>query len=410
MQVALKIWRYDSSTGERALREYEIDAPEEATLLDCLDIVKDRHDGTLAFRKSCRMMICGSCGMRMDGAAVLACKTRMYDIAQSGRVPVIAAMGNLPIVKDLVVDMDPFWSKFRSIQPFLRPGYEQPEDGKEYLISQERMNVIHKEALCINCGCCVSECNAMESDPEFLGPQALAKAMRFVGDPRDAATVERLEQYNQEHGIWDCTRCYFCNERCPKGVDPRDAIAKLGAESIRLGIDRDMGAKHAKWFVRSAETTGWLREEELIPKTQGYVSAIKQLKFGMSLARHGKVRPIPFPHTAKDVGEARNLRKVVRGQGRDGALGIVQGERALAHLAHGTAGEGLEEIYARPGAAPRPYLPEQEAPAAEPPAPSGIPVSPAAPRGEGSAEGQGSLTQADVTPGKEPTRGRGTEA
>jgi succinate dehydrogenase / fumarate reductase iron-sulfur subunit len=381
VQVGLKIWRYDSSTGERALREYE-------TLLDCLDIVKDKHDGTLAYRKSCRMMICGSCGMRMDGGAVLACKTRMYDIAQSGRVPVISAMGNLPIVKDLVVDMEPFWSKFQSIQPFLRPGYEQPEDGKEYRISQERMNVIHKEALCINCGCCVSECNAMESDPEFLGPQALAKAMRFVGDPRDAATVERLESYNQEHGIWDCTRCYFCNERCPKGVDPRDAIAKLGAESIRLGIDRDMGAKHAKWFVRSAETTGWLREEELIPKTQGYLSTIKQLKFATTLMRHGKARPIPFPHTAKDVGEARNLHKVVRAQGRLGALGHVQGERALARLAHGHSGnEELEQIYARPGAAPRPYLP-----------------------GEGSAGGQGSLTQADVTPGKEPTKGRGTEA
>ena len=85
MQVALKIWRYDSSTGDRALKEYEIEAPEWATLLDCLDIVKDQHDGSLVFRKSCRMMICGSCGMRMDGAAVLACKTRMYDIAQAGQ-------------------------------------------------------------------------------------------------------------------------------------------------------------------------------------------------------------------------------------------------------------------------------------------------------------------------------------
>jgi succinate dehydrogenase / fumarate reductase iron-sulfur subunit len=184
--------------------------------------------------------------------------------------------------------------------------------------------------------------------------------MRFVGDPRDGATVERLERYNQEHGIWDCTRCYFCNERCPKGVDPRDAIAKLGAESIRLGIDRDMGAKHAKWFVTSAQSTGWLREEELIPKTQGYVSAIKQLKFGASLARHGKVRPIPFPHAAADVDEARNLRKVVQEQDREGALGIVQGERALGRLDHGHANESLEEIYARPGAAPRPWLPEVE--------------------------------------------------
>jgi hypothetical protein len=147
-----------------------------------------------------------------------------------------------------------------------------------------------------------------------------------------------------------------------------------------------MGAKHAKWFVRSAETTGWLREEELIPKTQGYVSAIKQLKFGASLARHGKVRPVPIPHVARDVNEARNLRKVVQEQDRDGAMGIVQGERALARLAHGGGTESLEEIYARPGAAPRPFLP-----------------------GEGSAEGQGSLTQADVTPGKEPTKKRGEE-
>jgi len=108
------------------------------------------------------------------------------------------------------------------------------------------MNVIHKESLCINCGCCVSECNAMESNPDFRGPQALAKGMRFVGDPRDNKKVERLEAYSDEHGIWECTRCYFCNERCPKGVDPRDAIAKLGAEAMRLGVDRDMGAKQRR--------------------------------------------------------------------------------------------------------------------------------------------------------------------
>jgi succinate dehydrogenase / fumarate reductase, iron-sulfur subunit len=361
MQVGLKIWRYDSSTGERALKEYEIDAPEEATLLDVLDLIKDRHDGTLAYRKSCRMMICGSCGMRMDGAAVLACKTRMVDVVQAGRVPVISAMGNLPIVKDLVVDMSPFWDKFHAVQPYLQPGYDRPEDGREYRIKPEQMSPIHKESLCINCGCCVSECNAMESDPEFLGPQALAKGMRFVGDPRDAATIERLESLNSEHGIWDCTRCYFCNERCPKGVDPRDAIAKLGAESVRVGIDRDMGAKHAKWFVRSAETTGWLRETELVPKTQGVVSAVKQTKFALSLAKHGKVPP-PFPpHTAADVDEARNLRRIVQVQGRLGAAGQVQGERALERLAHGHSGDhDLEAIYDRPGAAPRPWLPEDE--------------------------------------------------
>ncbi len=196
MQVALKIWRYDPVAGDKALREYEFDAPEEATLLDCLDIVKDRIDGSLAYRKSCRMMICGSCGMRMDGAAVLACQTRMAPIAEAGHVPVVSSMGNLPIIKDLVVDMTPFWDKFLAVKPYLQPGYEEPPDDKEFVIPQERMNVIHKESLCINCGCCVSECNAMESDPEFLGPQALAKGMRFVGDPRDGAKLERLEAYN----------------------------------------------------------------------------------------------------------------------------------------------------------------------------------------------------------------------
>jgi len=331
MNVALKIWRFDPESGERALRDYEVDAPEWACLLDVLDLIKDKHDGTLAYRKSCRMMICGSCGMRMAGRAILACKERMKPIVDSGHVPVISAMGNMPVVKDLVVDMEPFWGKIRAVKPWLDPGYDEVAE-KERVVSQQQMNVIHKEALCIMCGCCVSECNSMESDPEFLGPAALAKGFRFVGDARDRDDIERLNALNEEHGIWDCTRCYFCNERCPKGVDPRDAIAKLGAESIKQGIDHDMGAKHAKWFVRSAETTGWLRETELVPKTQGIVSAIKQTKFALKLARKGKVPP-PFPpHVAADVKEARALRELVQQQGRDGALGIVQGEHALGRI------------------------------------------------------------------------------
>jgi succinate dehydrogenase / fumarate reductase iron-sulfur subunit len=343
MNVALKIWRFDPQSGERVLREYEVDAPEWACLLDVLDLIKDKHDGTLAYRKSCRMMICGSCGMRMDGRAVLACKERMKPIVDAGHVPVISPMGNMPVLKDLVVDMNPFWGKIRAVKPWLDPGYDEVAE-KERIVSQQQMNVIHKEALCIMCGCCVSECNSMEADPEFLGPAALAKGFRFVGDARDQADVERLNSLNSEHGIWDCTRCYFCNERCPKGVDPRDAIAKLGAESVKQGIDHDMGAKHAKWFVRSAETTGWLRETELVPKTQGLVSAIKQTGFALKLARKGKVPP-PFPpHVAADVKEARALRELTQEQGREGALGIVQGEHALGRI------EFTEEAGARENA------------------------------------------------------------
>jgi succinate dehydrogenase / fumarate reductase iron-sulfur subunit len=332
VDVALKIWRYNPESGERALVDYEIEAPEWSCLLDVLDLIKDRVDGSLAYRKSCRMMICGSCGMRMDGRAVLACKERMKPIVERGHVPVISAMGNMPVLKDLVVDMGPFWQKIRAMKPWLETGYEEPPADGEFRHTQEQMNPIHKEALCIMCGCCVSECNSMESDPEFLGPAALAKGFRFVGDPRDRTKVERLEDYNSEHGIWDCTRCYFCNERCPKGVDPRDAIAKLGAESIKEGIDRDMGAKHAKWFVRSAETTGWLRETELVPKTQGVIGALKEYKLAISLLKHGKAPPPVPPHVAKDVQEARALHELVRAQGRTGAAGHVQGERALSRI------------------------------------------------------------------------------
>ena len=217
--------------------------------------------------------------------------------------------------------------------------------------------MIHKESLCIMCGCCVSECNSMESDPDFLGPAALAKGMRFVGDPRDAATIDRLETYSEEHGIWDCTRCYFCQERCPKGVDPRDAIAKLGAEAMNQGIDRDMGAKHAKWFVTSAKTTGWLRETELVPKTQGMISSIKEVKFALNLARHGKVPP-PFPpHVAAEIDESRELFELVKQQGRDGAAGIVQGEKALGRIEHHHAA-GDRHPY-EDGSYPRPFLPDE---------------------------------------------------
>jgi succinate dehydrogenase / fumarate reductase iron-sulfur subunit len=357
LKVALKIWRSDAATGDRALREYEVEAPEWATLLDVLDLIKDQQDGSLAYRKSCRMMICGSCGMRMDGAAVLACKVRMYDIAQAGEVPVISPMGNLPVVRDLVVDMDPFWAKYRAVKPYVDG--PPPAGGKENVISQARMDVVAKESLCINCGCCVSECNAMESSPEFLGPQALAKAMRFVGDPRDTQKTARLEAVGGEHGIWECTRCYFCNERCPKGVDPRDAIAKLGAESIKEGIDSDLGARHAKWFVTSARTTGWLRETELVPKTQGVVDAIRQTKFALGLVKHGKA-PAPFPpHVAKNVRQSELLHDLVGIQGRDGYLGIVQGERGLARIEQGSH-NGERDPYG-PGSFPKPYIAQEQA-------------------------------------------------
>jgi succinate dehydrogenase / fumarate reductase, iron-sulfur subunit len=246
----------------------------------------------------------------MDGAAVLACKTPLKPVVEAGHTATISPMGNLPVIKDLVVDMDPFWEKFRAVKPYLDDG-DGDAPVKEWRVQQAELDRIMKEALCIQCGCCVSECNSMEADPDFLGPAALAKAARFVGDVRDRGGKQRLELYNGPHGVWDCTRCYFCQERCPKGVDPRDAIAKVGTAIYQEGMHSDKGARHAKVFVKSTYQTGYLLETNLVPETVGAVNAIKEIPFALRLVRAGKV-PNPLkPHKAKKLDEVRKLNALI---------------------------------------------------------------------------------------------------
>ena len=316
MEVTLKIERYNPDTDERRLERHTVEVLEEATLLDVLDTIKDEVDGSLTYRKSCRMAVCGSCGMRMDGAAVLACKTPMKPLVEAGHTATISPMGNLPVIKDLVVDMDPFWEKFRAVKPYLDEG-DGDAPVKEWRVQQAELDRIMKEALCIQCGCCVSECQSMEADPDFLGPAALAKAARFVGDVRDRGGKRRLELYNGPHGVWDCTRCYFCQERCPKGVDPRDAIAKVGAAIYQEGMHSDKGARHAKVFVKSTHQTGYLLETNLVPETVGAVNAIKDIPFALQLVRVGKV-PNPLkPHKAKKLDEVRKLHTLIETQEKE---------------------------------------------------------------------------------------------
>jgi len=310
MEATLKVRRYDPETKRSRFDTFTVTIPVTATVLDALDAIKDTHDGSLSYRKSCRMSVCGSCGMRIDGGAALACKVPMRKFVEAGHVITVSPMGNLPVMKDLVVDMAPFWDKIRAVKPYLDTKNEAVP-AKEWRIEPAHGDLIHKESLCILCGCCVSECNSMESDPEFLGPAALAKAYRFVGDARDMDTRERLRDLNGAHGIWDCTRCYFCNQRCPKGVDPRDAIAKLGAESFKEGFVRDEGARHAKVFVDSTYKGGYLRETELVPKTIGPANAIKDIPFALQLARAGKVPNPLSPHKAKDNDEVKRLWKLL---------------------------------------------------------------------------------------------------
>ena len=332
MEVTLKI-RRSPDGASHTTETYTVDVPETATLLDALDAVKDKRDGTLAYRKSCRMAVCGSCGMRMDGGAVLACKTAMKPLVERGHVPTISPMGNLPVIKDLVVDMEPFWAKIRAVKPFLQTE-EHPDKEHRVEMPVQTAN-IGKEALCIMCGCCVSECNSMESDPDFLGPAALAKAQRFVGDQRedDDARRARLKDLNGAHGIWDCTRCYFCNQRCPKGVDPRDAIAKLGAQTFRFGSGSEFGAKtnmfapvgtvvepgvaHAQVFVDSTRRGGFLDETQLVPKTIGPLAAAIDVPFALRLARAGKIPNPLHKHKAKNNDEVKRLWKLLERQARE---------------------------------------------------------------------------------------------
>lgn len=316
MEATLRIRRWDPDTQRARFDTFTVTVPVTASVLDALDAIKDTRDGTLAYRKSCRMAVCGSCGMRIDGGAALACKTPMKKFVDAGHTITVSPMGNLPVIKDLVVDMAPFWEKIRAVKPYLDTKDEEVPDT-EWRVAPEHGDMIHKESLCILCGCCVSECNSMESDPDFLGPAALAKAYRFVGDARDTDTRERLRDLNGAHGIWDCTRCYFCNQRCPKGVDPRDAIAKLGAESFKEGFVRDEGARHAKVFVDSTYKGGYLRETELVPKTIGPVNAVKDIPFALQLARAGKVPNPLSPHKAKDNDEVKRLWKLLEKEAKE---------------------------------------------------------------------------------------------
>ena len=175
-------------------------------------------------------------------------------------------MGNFAPQKDLIVDLDPFWEKFRSVKPYLIPDGPPPE--RERIVSKEAMQRIYKESKCILCAACYSECNSLAADPDFVGPAAFAWGYRFAGDERDGQRKERAKLYSGDHGIWDCTRCMYCNERCPKGVDPRDAIEKLGGVAFAEGVTRDKGARHAKAFLISMRTGGKLNETLLVPYTR----------------------------------------------------------------------------------------------------------------------------------------------
>jgi succinate dehydrogenase / fumarate reductase iron-sulfur subunit len=183
----------------------------------------------------------------------------------------VEPMGNFPVLKDLIVDMDAVhWKKIQRITPWLLPEGDPPE--REYIVPQESMIDVTQSMACIQCGACVSDCLSMEVDPLFIGPAALAKAYRFVGDPRDGKHYQRLKDLSEDpHGIYDCTHCFNCIEACPKGVAPMSQIMRLrriaGAD-YEIN-DRNNGHRHEIAFVKNIEKNGLLHEADLLPDSYG---------------------------------------------------------------------------------------------------------------------------------------------
>jgi succinate dehydrogenase iron-sulfur subunit len=334
-EYTIKVRRFQPESGEGPYwEEFNVDLDPSLSVLDGLLQAKDRDDGSLAVRCSCRAAICGSCGMKINGQSGLGCKTQIGEaqeqankmkgatgvtaaeasspigaqapeaqdaVRATGQVEagpgttavttkveapiVIEPMGNMPVIKDLITDMEStHWTKIRRVTPWLLPHGEPPE--REYVVEPESMIDITQSMACIQCGACVSSCLSMEADPDFIGPAALAKAYRFVGDPRDAETQERLHDLAEDpHGIYDCTHCFSCIDACPKGVAPMDQIMRLRRKAGEEGIeDPNAGHDHEIAFVKVIKKKGLLDEALLVQESYapGVKGKLKPSKRGLT--------------------------------------------------------------------------------------------------------------------------------
>ena len=336
-EYTLKVRRFSPESGEGPYwEEFEVELDPTLSVLDGLLQAKDRDDGSLSVRCSCRAAICGSCGVKINGRSTLACLTQIgeahetanrrpaADPAAPGREAeeaagngsvapiVVEPMGNMPVVKDLVTDMEStHWTKIRRVTPWLLDDGDPPE--RERVVPPESMVDITQTIACIQCGACVSACLSMEADPDFIGPAALAKAYRFVGDPRDVESRERLYDLAQDpHGIYDCTHCFACIDACPKGVAPMDQIMRLRRRAGEQEIhDRNHGHNHEHAFVEIIRKKGTLDESLLLQES--YAPGLK----GKLIPRHGALKGLigSIPTAIRGIrsGKMRSLPKLIPG-------------------------------------------------------------------------------------------------
>ncbi len=221
--VALSVVRYrPEQEGEPTFQTYEVPLRRDWVVLDALNYVKDRLDGTLAFRWSCRMGVCGSCGMMVNGQPKLTCAAFLSEHLPG---PIrVEPLRFFPVIRDLVVDITDFMRKLRKVKPWIVRKEEKPLSEGEYRQTPDQLDAYKPFSMCINCLLCYSACPIYGLEPSFIGPAAIALAQRYNRDSRDEGARERLEILSEHDGIWQCTFVGECSKVCPKNVDPAGAI------------------------------------------------------------------------------------------------------------------------------------------------------------------------------------------
>lgn len=223
LNVHLRIKRYNPETDTRPhWEEFEVKVRASDTVLTALHTVKWTTDGTLSFRRSCAHGVCGSDAMVINGENKLSCVSLISDV---GTDLAIEPIRGLPVIKDLVVDMEPFFAQFRSVMPYLvakdDPGY------KERYQSQEDRERYDDTTKCILCACCTTSCPIYWANGEYIGPAAIIAAHRFIFDSRDQGASQRLDILNQRSGVWRCRTSFNCTEACPRGIKVTSAIEEV---------------------------------------------------------------------------------------------------------------------------------------------------------------------------------------
>jgi len=236
-----KILRSDRKRPDERPRfqTYRVKVIPGLTVLAVLMRIRDEIDGTLSFRSSCRSAVCGSCAMVINGRIDLACRTQAASFGTN--TIILEPLPNMEVIKDLVVDMTPFWRMYEKVKPYLIRQTADPE--KEIEQSEEERSRIDQFVNCILCACCYGACPVIARDPEYLGPAAMAKLERFILDSRDERPEDFLDTVNDEKGVWGCDTVLRCIEACPKDVRPTDSIVNLRKTLVKKKARRLLGIK-----------------------------------------------------------------------------------------------------------------------------------------------------------------------